>query len=71
MDMPNKVKYEECKDTGGEFIIVSYKDIPIAERRTKDGWFEGKKIKECFKVFYCEAHPVDYVWINQEKKKKL
>lgn len=70
MDITKKVKYEECKDKDGKFIIISYRNIPIAEIRIKSGWFEGKKIFECFKVFYCENHPIDYVWINLKKKGK-
>jgi len=70
MDITKKVLYEDCEDKSGKFILLTYKDIPIAEIRPKNGWLKGKNIKECFKVFYCEDHPVDYVWINTEKKKK-
>ncbi len=71
LDITKQVKYEECEDTGGKFIQIIYKDIPLAEIRISPGWLEGKKISECFKVFYCEDHPIDYVWINLKKKKRL
>lgn len=70
LDITKKIKYEECKDKDGEFMQLTYKKITIAEIRLCPGWLEGKKIKEVFKVFYCEDHPIDYVWINQDKKKK-
>lgn len=71
LDITNKVKYEECKDTDGRFVLISYKDIPIAEIRIRPGWINGKKVQACFKVFYCEDHPIDYCWINLKTKKKL
>lgn len=69
MDITKKVKYEECEDNDGKHILISYKKIPIAEIRIKPGWLDGKKIQECFKIFYCENHPIDYCWINLEKNK--
>ena len=71
MDITNKVKYVECEDIKGKFIQVTFRDKPIAEIRVFPGWFEGKKIQEVFKIFYCEDHPIDYIWINKEKKKRL
>lgn len=71
MDITKKVKYVECEDNRGKFIQVDYKGIPIAEIRACPGWLDGKKISECFKVFYCEDHPIDYVWLNKKKKQKL
>ena len=67
MDITKKVKYEKCQGIYGKFYIVSYKGIPIAEIKPCPGWLAGKKIDECFKVFYCEDHPVDYIWINDKK----
>lgn len=69
MDISKQIKYEECEDNKGKFIQLLYKDIPIADIRQREGWIDGKKIKECFKVFHCENYPVDYLWINHKKKK--
>ena len=71
MDITKQIKYEECEDVNGKFILISYRNITIAEIRTREGWFKGKKIQECFKVFYCEDHPIDYIWINHKSKKRL
>mgnify|MGYP001609338831 CR=1 FL=1 len=68
MDITKQVLYEECGDINGKFILLSFKGIPIAEIRLREGWLEEKKIDECFKVFYCENHPIDYVWVNKNKK---
>ena len=69
IDITKKIKYEECEDADGKFILISLRKVPVAEIRVREGWIEGKKIAECFKVFYCEDHPIDYIWINHEKKK--
>ncbi|MEK6829689.1 MAG: hypothetical protein AABY15_06215 [Nanoarchaeota archaeon] len=68
IDITKEVKYEDCEDINGKFMLLSYKGIPIAEIKLRDAWYEGKKIEECFKVVYCENHPVDYVWINLKTK---
>ena len=71
MDITKKVNYEECEDINGKFILINFRNVPIAEIRLRPGWMKGKKIEECFKVFYCEDHPIDYVWINHKKKNRL
>lgn len=65
MDITKKIEYEKCLDKDGEFLLLNYKGKPIAEIRIMPGWIEGKKISECFKIFYCEDHPIDYVWLNK------
>ena len=40
IDITKKVKYEECEDANGRFILVSYRDKPIAEVRIRPGWKE-------------------------------
>ena len=67
MDVTKDIMYETGTDKQGEFIQLSYLNTPIAEVRLMPGWLKGKKIEECFKVFYCEDHPVDYLWINKKK----
>ncbi len=69
LDITKKIRYDECEDKDGEFIQLLYKKVAIAEIRVYPGWFKGKKIKEVFKIFYCEDHPIDYIWINHKKKK--
>lgn len=70
-DITKECRYEECEDNRGKFYLITYKGYPLAELRITDGWFKGKRIAECFKVYFDSEHPEDYCWINFSAKGKL